>query len=108
MRNTQIPSRGLPADPGDGDLKMAAELFAAWYSQHAEHVRGASRDGPGPDWRLIREAEASARETGMRASVPDPAAATTPGSAAHRARWGGDGRGVSPGGAGTRGPEAGQ
>lgn len=109
MGSTQVPARDLHGRPAgqDGHLKTAAELFAAWYLQHADHVRGASRGGPGPDWRLIRDAEASARETGMRASVPDQAAAGTPGYAADLARWG-DGRGVSPDGAGPGGPEAGQ
>jgi hypothetical protein len=55
----------------------------------------ASHDGPLPDWRLIRAAEASARQAGTRASIPDPAAAGTPEYAADLARWG-DGRGIGP------------
>lgn len=66
------------------------------YGQHPDHV---SHDGPGRDWQLIRAAEASARETGMRASIPDPAAAGTPQYAADLAAWG-DGRGIGPDGPG--------
>ncbi len=75
MRSTQAHDPdGTHADPGDRHVKTGAELFTDRYFQQAAHVRGASRDGPGRDWRLIRAAEASAREIGMRASVPDPAA----------------------------------
>lgn len=100
MTSAQIPSRDLygpHADPGGGHPKTAAELFSGWYFEHAAQVRGASREGPGRDWRLIRAAEASAREVGMRASIPDPAAARTPEYAADLARWG-DGRGIGPDG----------
>ncbi len=49
---------------------------------------------PCSDWRLIRAAEASAREIGMRASTPDSAAAGTAEYAADLARWG-DGRNIA-------------
>jgi hypothetical protein len=102
---------GPHAGPDDEQVKTAAELFADWYSRQASYVRGASHDGPGPDWRMIRAAEASARETGMRASIPDPAAAGTADYAADLARWG-DGRGIGPGSARAPeepdGPEAGE
>lgn len=68
----------------------------------------ATREGPVRDWRLIRAAEASAREAGMRASIPDPAAAGTPEYAADLAQWG-DGRGIGPDGPETAaGLEAGE
>jgi hypothetical protein len=102
---------GSHAGPEEGQVKTVAELFADWYSRQASYVRGASHDGPGADWRMIRAAEASARETGMRASIPDPAAAGTPEYAADLARWG-DGRGIGPGSARAPeepdGPEAGE
>jgi hypothetical protein len=110
MRTTRIPANDLLGQREhleDEHLKTAGELFADWYLQHAVHVRGASLVGPGPDWRLIRDAEASARERGMRASIPDPAAAGTPGYAADLVRWG-DGRGINPDGPEPGGPEAGQ
>jgi hypothetical protein len=104
MKGTEVPARdlyGSHADPGDGHLKTTADLFADWYSRQAAYARGASHDGPGADWRLIRAGEASAREIGMRASTPDPAAAGTPQYAGDLARWG-SGRGIGP-----DGPEAG-
>jgi hypothetical protein len=111
MTSAQMPPRdryGPHADPGDGDPKTAAELFSGWYFEQAAHVRGASREGPGRDWRLIRAAEANAREIGIRVSIPDPAAAGTADYATDLARWG-DGRGICPDGPGTgAGPEAGE
>ena len=114
MRSSQVPPRNHsrpPADPGAGPVKTIAELFRDWYLRQTAHVHGARRDGPGRDWRLIRAAEANARQTGMRASIPDPAAAGTPEYAADLARWG-DGRGIGPGSTGAPGepdgPEAGQ
>ena len=111
MTGTQVPVRelhGSHADPGDGHLRTVGELFSDWYSRQAAYVRGARHDGPGPDWQLIRAAEASARETGMRASTPDPAAARTGDYAADLARWG-SGRGIGPDGSQPAvGPEAGQ
>ena len=68
-------------------------VASAWYLRQAGYVRGAGHDGPGRDWRMIRAAEASAREIGMRASIPDQSAAGTPEYAADLARWG-DGRGA--------------
>ena len=75
MRSSQVPPRTHsrpPADPGAGAVKTIAELFRDWYLRQTAHVRGARRDGPGRDWRLIRAAEANSRQTGMRASIPDP------------------------------------
>ena len=98
MTSSQTPPRGLQgphASPGGGYAKTAAELFSGRYFQQAAQVRGASHDGPGRDWQLIRAAEANAREIGMRASLPDPAAAGTPEYAADLAWWG-DGRGIGP------------
>jgi hypothetical protein len=57
----------------------------------------AGHGAPVPDWQLIRAAEAGARQTGMRASMPDRAAAGTPEYDADLARWG-DGRGIGPDG----------
>jgi hypothetical protein len=112
MRSSQVPSRTHsrpPADPAAEPVTIA-ELFRDWYLRQTAHVRGGRRDGPGRDWRLIRAAEADARETGMRASIPEPAAAGTPEYAADLARWG-DGRGIGPGSTGAPGepdgPEAG-
>ena len=114
MRGTQVPLRDLygpRADPGNGQVETTAELFADWHFRQAAQVRGASCDGPVPDWQLIRAAEANAREIGMRASMPDPAAAKTPEYAADLAQWG-DGRGIGPGSSGLPrepgGPEAGE
>jgi hypothetical protein len=102
---------GPHAGPDEGQVKTIGELFADWYSRQAGYVRGASHDGPGADWRMIRAAEASARETGMRASIPDHSAAGSAEYAADLARWG-DGRGIGPGRAGAPeepdGPEAGE
>ena len=99
---------GSHAGPDEGQVKTIAELFTDWYSRQASYVRGASHDGPGRDWRMIRAAEASAREIGLRASIPDPAAAGTPEYAADLARWG-DGRGIGPGSArAPEEPEAGE
>ena len=111
MTSAQMPPgdlHGPHAGPDGGDPKTAAELFCGWYLEQAAHVHGASREGPGRDWRLIRAAEANAREIGIRASIPDPAAAGTADYAADLARWG-DGRGIGPDGpqAGA-GPEAGE
>jgi hypothetical protein len=110
MTSSQTPPRDLHgphADPGGGYVKTAAELFCDRYFQQAAQVRGTSHDGPGRDWRLIRAAEANAREIGMRTSIPDPAAAGTPGYAADLARWG-TGRSVGPDGPGAGAePEAG-
>jgi len=114
MTSTPEPASdpdGPHAGPDDGQVKTIAELFADWYSQQASHVRGASHDGPGRDWRMIRAAVASARETGLRASMADQSAAGTPEYAADLARWG-DGRGIGPGSAMAPeepdGPEAGE
>ena len=94
-----------PAGPDESQVQTIAELFTDRYSRQASYVIGASHNGPGADWRMIRAAEASAREIGMRASIPDPAAAKTPEYAADLARWG-DGRGIGPDGPGTgAGPE---
>jgi hypothetical protein len=91
-------------------VKTAAELFTDWYFRQASYVIGASHNGPGADWRMIRAAEASAREIGMRASIPDQSASGTAGYAADLAQWG-DGRGIGPGRARARedpdGPETG-
>jgi hypothetical protein len=114
MRSTQVSPRDLygpHADPGNGQVKTIAELFSGWHFRQAAQVRGACCDGPVPDWQLIRAAEANAREIGMRASMPDPAAAGTPEYAADLAQWG-DGRGIGPGSSGLPGepdgPEAGE
>jgi hypothetical protein len=99
------------AGPDERQVKTIAELLADWYSRQASYVRGGSHDGPGRDWRMIRAAEASAREIGMRASIPDQSAAGTAEYAADLARWG-DGRGIGPGSARAPeepdGPEAGE
>jgi hypothetical protein len=111
MTSTQVPAGDLcgpHADQGNNHMKTTAELFTDWYFQQAANVRGASHDGPGADWQLIRAAEASAREPGMRASTPDPTATGTPAYAADLARWG-DGRGIGPDGPETStGLEAGK
>jgi len=102
MGNTKPPAQGpyeLHAELDDGHLTAARDLIRDWQDRAAAQAR-ASQERPGPDWRLIRDAEAGAREIGLRASVPDPAAAGTPRYAADLAHWG-DGRGVGP-----DGPEA--
>jgi hypothetical protein len=102
---------GPHAGPDEGQVKTIAELSTDWYSRQASYVRGASHEGPGADWRMIRAAEASAREIGMRASIPDQSVGGTAGYAADVARWG-DGRGIGPGRARAPedpdGPEAGE
>jgi hypothetical protein len=114
MTSTPEPASdpyGPRAGPDEGQVKTIAELFTDWYSRQASYVCGASHDGPGRDWQMIRAAEASARETGMRASIPDQSAAGTPEYAADLAQWG-DGRGIGPGRARApeepAGPEAGE
>jgi hypothetical protein len=111
MTSTQVPARdssGPHADPGTGHGTTTADLVTDWYSRQPTDLRGTGHDGPGADWRLIRAAEASAREIGLRASIQDPAAARTPEYAAGLAQWGG-GRGIGPDGPGTgAGPEAGE
>ena len=100
-----------PAGPDDRQVKTAAELFTDWNFRQASYEIGASHNGPGADWRMIRAAEASAREIGMRASIPDQSASGTAGYAADLAQWG-DGRGIGPGSAMAPeepdGPEAGE
>jgi hypothetical protein len=100
-----------PAGPDESQVQTIAELFTDWYSRQASYVRGAGHDGPGADWRMIRAAEASAREIGLRASIPDHSASGTPEYAADLAQWG-DGRGIGPGRARAPeepdGPEAGE
>ena len=95
MRSSQVPPRdhdGPPASPG-AEPETIAELLGDWYRRQSAHGHGARRAGPGRDWRLMRAAEANAREIGMRASIPDTAAAGTAEYAADLAAWG-DGRGI--------------
>ncbi len=47
----------------------------------------------GRDWRALREAEARARETGLRVSVPQPDGQGSPGYQADADAWG-PGRGI--------------
>jgi hypothetical protein len=110
---------GLHA-PADTDFSRAQALIGGWYARvrageagpqaetaaelpagrHAELPapgHGTGRGGSCRDWRLIRGAEARAREIGMRASVPDPSAAATPAYQADAAAWGsGQGIGADP------------
>jgi hypothetical protein len=105
MGHTQ-PSTGQREpnqDPGDRRTAAASDLSSDWSAQTAGLARIAGHDGPLPDWRLIRAAETSARQAGLHASIPDPAATGTPQYAADLARWG-TGRGIGPDG---REPEAG-
>jgi hypothetical protein len=110
LGSNEPPAQGLyelHAELDDGHLAAARDLIRDWRDRAAAQARGAGQERPGPDWRLIREAEASARETGLRASVPDQAAAGTSRYAADLAQWG-DGRGVGPDGPqAADGPEAG-
>ena len=110
MGNTKPPAQGLyelHAEVDDGHLTAARDLIRGWQDRAAAQARGASQERPGPDWRLIRDVGAGAREIGRRASVPGPAAAATPQYAADLAHWG-DGRGAGPDGPGAAdGPEAG-
>jgi hypothetical protein len=91
----------LHARLDDGHLNAARELVADWYNRQAGYVSGAHHAGPGRDWRLIGDAEANAREIGLRVSVPQPDGQGSPGYEADAQTWG-TGRGIGPGG-----PEAG-
>jgi hypothetical protein len=81
----------------DGHLNAARELIADSYQRQAGYVSGAPHDGPGRDWQLIRDAEANAREIGLRSTVPQPDGHGTPEYEADTAAWG-TGRGIGPGG----------
>jgi hypothetical protein len=94
------PSMDLPEpDEGTGGRSPAAVsgLPSDWPTQTAAPARIAGHDGPVPGWRLIRAAEAGARQAGLRASIPDPVAARTPQYATDLARWG-TGEGTDPDG----------
>jgi hypothetical protein len=100
MGSTDVPAQGLyerHAGLDDGHPDAARDLIRDRHHRIAGQARGARHDRPGPDRRLIRAAEASARQAGLRASAPDPAAAGNPGYAADLARRG-SGRGIGPGG----------
>ena len=55
-----------------GHLNAARELIADWYARQANHASGARPGGSGRDWRPVRDPEASARQIGLRASLPLP------------------------------------
>jgi hypothetical protein len=60
----------LHADLDDGHLNAARDLIADWYARQANHK--ARPGGSGRDWRPARDPEASARQIGLRASIPQP------------------------------------
>jgi hypothetical protein len=99
MGHTQ-PSMDLQEpDEGTGGRSptAASGLSRGRPTQTAAPACIVGHDGPMPDWRLIRAAEASARQAGLRASSPDPVVAGTPQYAIDLARWG-TGRGIDPDG----------
>ena len=66
--------RGLYQHAGldDGHLTAARDLIADWYARQASHVNEARPGGSGRGWRPVRDAEASARQIGFRASILQP------------------------------------
>ena len=54
----------------DGHLNAARDLIADWYARQANHK--ARPGGSGRDWGPVRDPEASARQIGLRASIPQP------------------------------------
>jgi hypothetical protein len=62
----------LHAGLDDGHLNAARDLIADWYARQANHVNEARPGGSGRDRRPVREPEANARQTALRASIPQP------------------------------------
>jgi hypothetical protein len=62
----------LHAGLDDGHLNAARDLIADWYARQANHVNEARPGGSGRDRRPARVPEASARQIGLRASIPQP------------------------------------
>ena len=56
----------LHAGLDDGHLNAARDLIADWYARQARP------GGSGRGWRPVRDAEANARQIGLRASIPQP------------------------------------
>ena len=56
----------------DGHLNAARDLIADWYACQANHANEARPGGSGRDWRPVRDAEANARQIGLRARIPQP------------------------------------
>ena len=62
----------LHAGLDDGYLDAARDLIADWYARQANHTNEARPGGSGRDWRPVRDAEANARQIGLRARIPQP------------------------------------
>ena len=62
----------LRAGLDDEHLNAARDLIADWYARQANHVNEAGPGGSGRDRRPVRDPEASARQIGLRASIPQP------------------------------------
>jgi hypothetical protein len=82
----------LHARLDSGHLDAVRALIADW--------TGSGQASPGRDWHQIRDAEARARDAGLRVSVPQPDGQGSPEYQADAAAWG-TGRGI-----GADGPEA--
>jgi hypothetical protein len=85
--------KGHPA-PEDRRLISARDLIDDWAARHA---RAPGVEYHGRDWRLVHDASAAARETGLRATVPQPSRQHTPQWQADAQTWG-TGRGIEPDG----------
>jgi hypothetical protein len=84
--------------PEDRRPVSARDLIDDWAARHA---RAPGVEYHGRDWHLVHDAEAAAREIGLRASVPQPSGLHTTEWQADAQTWG-TGRGIAP-----DGPEAG-
>ena len=62
----------LHAGLDDGHLDAGRDLIADWYARQASHVNEARPGGSGRDCRPVRDPEASARQIGLHASIPQP------------------------------------
>jgi hypothetical protein len=94
----QLAPHHAPAEPGDRPLATAHDLIEDWRAQHA---RTPGAEYHGRDWHLVHEADAAAREIGLRATVPQPDGQHIPEWQVDAQAWG-TGRGIGP-----DGPEAG-
>ena len=60
----------LHAGLDDGHLNAARDLIADWYARQANHASEARPGDSGQDRPPVHDAEANARQTGLRASIP--------------------------------------
>lgn len=91
------PGQGHPA-PGDRRPVSARDLIDDWAARHA---RAPGVEYHGRDWHLVHDADAAAREAGLRATVPQPSGQHTSQWQTDAQTWG-TGRGIQP-----DGPDAG-